>query len=235
MLLWTKHNRMKKHKGIIFDYDGTVMDTQTPVHANAEAQVLSRYGVIVTPESISKRFAGIPTVKVFETLAPEENPEQLVAEKWELVRTIISTERIRPISGMHNLFEHIYQLKLPMIIATASPRWYIEAMMSKSLAQDGAPDALLEKYFGKNYVSAEEVAKPKPGPDVFLKAAEIIGIPARECLVVGDGCSDVMGATSAGMDVVYLSNSTKAFASMKNVSVFTDGAHIYEYLKRILN
>lgn len=227
---------MKKHKGIIFDYDGTVMDTQTPVHANAEAQVLSRYGIIVTPESISKRFAGIPTVKVFETLAPGENPEHLVAEKWELVRTIISTERIRPISGMHDLLEHIYQLKLPMIIATASPRWYIEGMMSKSLAEDGVhDDALLKKYFGTNYVSAEEVANPKPAPDVFLKAAEIIGIPARECLVIGDGRSDVMGATSAGMDVVYLSNSTKSFASMKNVSVFTDGIHIYEYLKRILN
>jgi beta-phosphoglucomutase-like phosphatase (HAD superfamily) len=221
-----------KYTGIIFDYDGTIMDTQTPVHATAEAQVLKKFGINVSAESISQQFAGIPTVQVFQTLAPHVDSEELVNQKWSIVRRIITTQTIRPISGMYQLLEYLYEREIPLVIATASPRWYIEIMMNHSLSVD-TKEATLRKYFGDNYISAEEVNNPKPAPDVFFKAAEKINQPYSKCLVVGDGHSDVIGGTAAGMDVVYLGRKTKSLASLVSVSVFSEGDHVCQYIKKL--
>lgn len=218
------------YRGIIFDFDGTLMDTQTPVHARAEAHVLSTYGIMVDPEEISQRFAGIPTVEVFRTLAPKQNPEQLVIEKWEQVKKIISTQKITPIEGMYELLELFFAMQKPFTIATASPRWYIDAMMSHSIDPTGHEQGILNKYFVGHYVSADDVARPKPAPDVFLRAAELIHTDPADCLVIGDGHSDVLGGLAAGMNVFHLSKVALPNLPVDRVATFSNGRLLYEHI-----
>jgi len=66
----------------------------------------------------------------------------------------------------------------------------------------------LKHYFGENYVSAEQCSRPKPDPDVFLKAKEMVELekgPVEQWIAVGDGESDVKAGLAADMTVIYLS------------------------------
>ena len=76
-------SRTRKYDAVICDLDGTLLNTQNSVHAMAECQVLAECGIKVVPESISQRFAGIPTEKVFQEMAPGHEPQVLLKKKWE--------------------------------------------------------------------------------------------------------------------------------------------------------
>jgi HAD superfamily hydrolase (TIGR01549 family) len=204
----------KPHKMIttfIFDLDGCLLDTQTSFHATAECMVLESYGVFIKPEEISSRFAGIPTRKVFETLLKEHGTSlsesdltNLLEIKWEIIRRIID-ECDFPSSmnllGTIPLFLKSTGAKLG--IASASPRWYIEACCTKVTVDIGIYENLLSVF--DVYVSAEEAERPKPFPDVFLECANRLNSEPHECIVIGDGESDLLGGLAAGMKTIFIS------------------------------
>ncbi len=64
---------MKKRLAIIFDLDGTLIDTEI-IHAEAETRLLNDLGVKTTPEEISRRYAGIPTEVYIEKIANYSSP-----------------------------------------------------------------------------------------------------------------------------------------------------------------
>lgn len=81
-----------------------------------------------------------------------------------------------------------------LALATSNNWWLVE---------DELEDLSLQKYFNAT-VTREEVANPKPAPDIFWKAAEKLGIPERECVVVEDSKAGVEAAKEAGMKVVVV-------------------------------
>jgi beta-phosphoglucomutase-like phosphatase (HAD superfamily) len=218
--------KLSKYKAVIFDLDGTLFDTQTPIHATIECSILKKYGIILKPEEISKRFAGMPTKKVFQELAPLENPDILFKEKWDLVRDILCNTSPEPIKGMFDLLSFLKENKIKVSIASASPRWYIEILLNKKISEN----VLLENFFQKNYISAEEVKNPKPFPDVFLESAFRLGVDSEKCLVIGDGKSDVFGGVSAGMDVLFLGDSDEEIEQCENVISFSESRELVSFL-----
>jgi len=112
--------------GYVFDLDGTLVDTQTPFHAAAECNVLFNNGISIRPEEISERFAGIPTRQVFKELAPHLDPEVMVAEKWREMDDLLRLNELRILdSGIADILEMLQERKVPMAIASASPRSWI--------------------------------------------------------------------------------------------------------------
>lgn len=60
----------------------------------------------------------------------------------------------------------------------------------------------LSKYFGENLFSAEQVANPKPSPDLFLHAAKTMGFSSKDCLVIEDSPTGIQAAKAASMKVI---------------------------------
>jgi beta-phosphoglucomutase-like phosphatase (HAD superfamily) len=222
------------YEGVLWDLDGMLVDTQTPVHAAAEVAVLAEYGVIVDPEFISKEYAGRSTIEVFKILAPHLDPVMLYEKKWALIRKQLDEGSVDPIPKMFETVKLLAEKKIPQCIASASPRWYIYTIMKKTFGSDSDGVHTMKEYFGLYYVSAEEVNRPKPAPDVFQKAAEVIGCNPKKCLVLGDGYSDVVGGLSAGASVIYFGKSQDRVNQHRNVLTFKHSEDIYRYIKTLL-
>jgi beta-phosphoglucomutase-like phosphatase (HAD superfamily) len=235
-----KYNpKHSSYEGYIFDLDGTIFDTQTPVHAQAEAAVLMARDIIIDPSAISKKYAGRSTREVFKELAPDCDPDQLVKEKWEMIRKWLQENNPEPLEHIIDLIVHLKLKGIPIAIASASPGWYIEALLNKpintlviELRKKGSP-TLLREIFGEVYISAEDVPNPKPAPDVFLAAAKLTGVNPKDCLVIGDGKSDVHGGIAAGMNVLFLGEEDDEIRSLPKVKAFSDDKALYDYLVEV--
>ena len=235
----------EKDIGFLFDMDGFLFNTQTSFHAKAESIVCSEHNVIVLPEEISKRFAGISTKQVFTELVPGCNPEELNSRKWDIMREMLETEQLELLSGIAFMCHTLHARNMPFAIASASPRWWIEKCLSKQVSfsssvfsAEYSPDAkTLGYYFNTRYVSAEECDKGKPAPDVFLKAKKLLEDetgPRSRWIVAGDGRSDVYAGIAAGMEVIYLAGDDSLFNAHTKVTSWRTSEMVVKQVLRLI-
>ncbi len=178
-------------KGLIFDCDGTIADTM-PAHYVAWREVMGRYGI----EFGEDRFyalGGVPTVDIVALLSREQNVEVDVEavskEKEEAFHEFLhEVGVVAPVVGIAER----YRGEKPMAVATGTERWSALRVLNHLEIFDWF-DAL---------VCSEEVARPKPAPDVFLEAAKRIGVAAEDCVVFEDTDLGLEGGREAGMRVV---------------------------------
>ena len=178
-------------KGLVFDLDGTIADTM-PAHYKAWVAALGRHGVEF-PEALFYEFGGIPTAQIIEILNQRHNHNMPVHEtahyKEELFEQ--SVHAVRPIEPVVAVIEQFHG-KLPLAVATGGWR----SIATKTLTTLG----LLEKFDA--LVTADDVRRGKPAPDVFLEAARRINVDPALCLAFEDANLGVESATAAGMTVI---------------------------------
>jgi beta-phosphoglucomutase-like phosphatase (HAD superfamily) len=216
-----------KEIGYVFNLDGTLVDTQTPFHATAECKVLSNHGVSIHPEEISERFDGVSTRAVFKELAPEQNPDVLMVEKWREMEALLNTQELNILDpDIGYILSLLDNRKIPVAIASASPRSWIEKCIKQETLNvgpklTGRKIHNLRGFFGTKYVSAQDCARPKPYPDVLLKAKQMLEAKygsARQWVAVGDGESDVKAGLAADMSVIFLSKKNAGYDQHEKVS-----------------
>ncbi|MGW6706459.1 HAD family hydrolase [Streptomyces sp. NPDC054956] len=179
---------------VIFDLDGTLVDSE-PNYYESGRRTLERHGVPDFTWEQHSRYIGIGTLETLEILRDahgiEAPVEQLLAEQnaayLELART--QTEAY---PEMRRFVERLHADGIPMAVASGSSLEAIDAV----LAGTGL-DALLT-----TVVSAEEVERGKPAPDVFLEAARRLGSEPADCVVVEDAAPGALAAHAAGMGCV---------------------------------
>jgi beta-phosphoglucomutase family hydrolase len=179
---------------VLFDLDGTLVDSE-PNYFEAGRRTLAGYGATGFDWERHTDFIGIGTRETLEALRAEyaiDAPlEELLAAKnghyLELARA-----GTRVFAGMRRFVEWLHAEGVPMAVASGSSRATIGAV----LAGTG-----LAGYFPV-LVSAEEVARGKPEPDVFLEAARRLGSAPADCVVVEDAPPGAAAAHAAGMRCV---------------------------------
>ncbi|MFJ3922972.1 HAD family hydrolase [Streptomyces sp. NPDC090022] len=177
---------------VIFDLDGTLVDSE-PNYYESGRRTLERHGVPDFTWEQHSAFIGIGTRETLGILRERYGIPaplaQLLAEQnaayLELART--GTEAY---PQMRTFAERLHGEGVPMAVASGSSREAIDAV----LAGTGL-DTLLT-----TAVSAEEVARGKPAPDVFLEAARRLGADPADCVVVEDAAPGVRAAHAAGME-----------------------------------
>lgn len=175
-------------RGIIFDLDGTLIDSM-PVHKLAWKEICATQGFEFT-DDIFYKYAGVPSEQIFEIINEEHgtnfDPYEDSKLKEKAYRKRIAM--IKPINEVIEIVKTYYN-KLPMSIGTGSPR---------TLAWEALKSVGLDHYFDI-LVSKQDVENGKPAPDTFLKCASLMNVKPEYCQVFEDGEPGLEAAKAAGM------------------------------------
>ncbi len=184
-------------KAIIFDMDGVISDTEV-LQETVEASFLEKEGIFLTPEQISKRFAGCTSEEMFETLfkeyeIPSSEIPHVLKDKW--MKTFqVARKNLRPIPGSIELIEKCRQSGLKLGVASSSTAAFVNFVLTH---------LQVRKNF-EQVVSADEVIHGKPSPDIFLLCAKKLGVKPFECVVIEDAVNGMLAAKKAGMNCIGL-------------------------------
>ena len=181
-------------KAVIFDWDGTLADTRKAVVQSFQ-KVLTEAGCRVSDEFIARRM-GIGTKKTIIEAFREcrmrlhvSTLEKLADEKVRIQAGL--ADIVSLFGGVTELLEAL-QGKTKIVLATMSGRKVVDKLL---------PAKRITKYFDV-VVSADEVANPKPDPEVFLVAAKKLGVAPEDCVVVEDSVFGVRAAKAANMKCI---------------------------------
>jgi RimJ/RimL family protein N-acetyltransferase len=115
--------------------------------------------------------------------------------------------------------KNLYENGLSLMIASSSPASSIEEVM----------DTLKIKQYFKGYISGMQVSNPKPAPDIFLAAAEKLGLKPEECIVIEDSANGVNAADSAGMISIGFVNPNSGPQDLRKAAVLVEGFEEVDY------
>ncbi|RDE94886.1 beta-phosphoglucomutase family hydrolase [Aggregatibacter aphrophilus] len=182
---------INQYDGLIFDMDGTVIDTM-PSHAKAWEMVGQHFGYPFNGNLLYE-MGGAPVKTIaLEMMKRHAMPLDQLNNVIELKREygkelIMKHATLLPAA---NVVRSFYSKK-PLALGTGSHRAMTEILLDKFD---------FEKYFSA-IVTAEDIQNHKPAPDTFLRCAELIKVKPQRCLVFEDGDLGIQAGLRAGMDV----------------------------------
>lgn len=181
---------------VIFDMDGLLLDSErvalaTVALAAAELGVPWRYEVGLALVGLNSKDG--PAV-IRRHLGDDYPTAELYEAFGRLYELAIAEGRIPLKGGVTELFDVLDGMALGRVVATSTRRSRAEPKL--------AAVGLLARVHGM--VCGDEVACGKPAPDIFLAAAECLGVPVANCLVLEDSNAGVRGALAAGARVVMV-------------------------------
>ena len=195
-------------KAVIFDLDGVLIDSE-PLHCKADTQLLRELGAD-PPANYFDRFTGWTDAAMWEAIKSDyhltKSIDQLMKMQVPIKLNLLQEGAYKAIPGIVELLEEINTVRIPIAIASSSPRKFIEAAVKK---------IGIEQYF-KILVSGEEIERSKPEPDIFLKAATLLNVSPSECLVVEDSKSGTIAAKKAGMKCIGYQNVNSGNQDLSN-------------------
>ena len=184
-------NLVQNSKAIIFDCDGTLVDSM-PVHYVAWHETMNRYGISF-PEDRFYSLGGVPSDRIIEILASEQGLKlDAVSVAHEKEQAFLDKiELLVPIEAVVEIVRQNRGVK-PIAVASGGFLPVILRQLQQMAMHDWF-DAI---------VTAEDTSKHKPEPDVFLEAARRLGTAAEHCVVFEDADLGVEAARRAGMHCI---------------------------------
>jgi HAD superfamily hydrolase (TIGR01509 family) len=175
---------------VLFDSDGLLLDTEI-LWTRAEIVLFKRFGVTFTMEH-KRELVGtsgpVTEAKVARMLGQPGQGAALMAEMHELVME----EALQGVEPMPGAVELLDRLEVPVGVASNSPRLFVERALEA---------AGLRERFGC-VLSADDVAHPKPAPDLYVALARGLGADPLACVALEDSPTGVAAARAAGAFVI---------------------------------
>ncbi len=184
----------RRPRGFIFDLDGTLVANMA-LHEEAFARFTARHGLPRLTTEMRARLDGKRNRDIFPILFEQalsaEDLGRYAEEKESLYREL-SRGKLSPVPGLTRLLDALERRGLPAALATSAPLENV----THTLGELGLADRLTR------IVRSDTLPRGKPFPDVFLAAAEMIGIPPADCIAFEDAPAGVRAARAAGMSCV---------------------------------
>lgn len=206
---------------VIFDCDGVLVDSEYLANT-LFASICRDLGFSISDEEAMEQFPG-SRFSTCVQYVEAKNGRAVPADILPLFRrqcTEVFAARLLPIDGMAEVLNGIQR---PKVVASNGPKdKMVENLITCKLIQYFQPDHIFSAY---------DINKWKPEPDLFITAADYMGVSPDECLVIEDSTPGIQAAIAAGMKVVGFTH------SMKNKKLFPLGVplihqphELYTYL-----
>jgi len=187
---------------ILFDFDGILVDTEWAIY-EAWLETFRQHGQDL-PLSLYTRCIGSD----FDAWSPKLHLEDLTKLNFDWlemdetrqiqIRTALSKEG--PIEGVVEVLKYLENQGIPMAVVSSSSHSWVDGWLEK---------LDLAKFFDE-VICKGDAPRIKPAPDLFLAAAEKLGVVPSECLVVEDSLNGLIAAKDAGMQVWVVPNRVTA-------------------------
>ena len=178
-------------KNIIFDFDGVLVDSEILV-AKAFAKYMNNFGVTVDEKEFAS-FAGKKTTQVIDILSKKysiTDQQKFFTDIMEIASNIYKKE----LTTVRGAYDFVNNQKLDL---------YIGSNSMKDRIIDGLKRVGLSNYFTADQIySFDMVDKPKPDPDIYLKAIDDNNLIKNQTIIIEDSEVGVMAGVSAGVKVI---------------------------------
>ena len=192
---------MSLARAVLWDMDGTLIDSEG-FHWISWRDTMANEGVAITHEQFLSSFGQrndsiIP--RWLGAAATPERIERIADAKEELYRHLVRKNGISPLPGVACWVRRLHEHGWLQAIASSAPRANINVIL----------EALAAAHYFQAIVSAEDVRRGKPDPEVYLTAASRVGASPERCIVVEDAVAGIEGARRAGMSSIGVSRNGK--------------------------
>ena len=189
---------MGASRAVLWDMDGTLIDSED-FHWISWRDTLAQEGIAITHEQFLSTF-GTRNDSILRqwlgSAATSELMERIANAKEDLYRDLIRRNGISALPGVAHWVRRLHQEGWLQAVASAAPRANIIAVL----------EALSATHIFQGIVSAEDVRRGKPDPEVYLAAASRVSVSPDRCIVVEDAVAGIEGARSAGMRSIGVSH-----------------------------
>ena len=187
---------------VIFDKDGVITDNNS-YHFDAWQVFFQKYNVSVPAEDFHARVFGKTNqeilVELFEGPLTDQQLEDWAEEKEAMFREIYK-EHFVLTPGLPAFLEELYIAKIPAAVATNAPQSNLDFTL----------DTGKIRHVFQVTITPKAVALPKPAPDIYIKAAELLGAAPNQCVVFEDSFTGIDAALAAGCNVIGVASTYPA-------------------------
>ncbi len=180
-------------EALIFDFDGLIVDTESTV-LQSWAEVYAEFGHELPMDDWIRSIGADYGPETFDPCA---DLEARVGQRldWETIqarryaREIALANRQPPLPGVIALLDDARRHGLRLAVASSSSHRWVDGHLQRL--------GLFDRF--NAVVCADDVARAKPAPDLFLKAVDLLGVPPRSVVVLEDSANGVIAARAAGL------------------------------------
>ena len=211
-------------RAVVFDLDGLMFNTEE-LYVEVGTELLRRRGYEFAPELLDQmmgRPSRVALQIMIDTHTLQATVEELLAETDELFPEILR-QRLAPMPGLVDLLDALEQKRIPKGIATSSRRAFVERVLAKFNFEPRFSPIL----------TSEDIVEGKPHPEIYLKAAQRLGIEPGRMLVLEDSQNGCRSAVAAGAITVAVPSGHSRrhdFSGAALVAESLADARVYELL-----
>ena len=199
-------------KALIFDFDGLILDTETP-EFDILQEIYAEFDKELSVEKWGQIIGGSGAV----TFDPVADLEHLIARKisrqplldrWkDKSDALIASKPILP--GVMDILNEAQQRGLRLAIASSSPHEWVDAHLQRL--------GILDRF--EHIVCSDDVTRTKPSPELFLLALSKLNLRAEQVVIFEDSPNGVQAANAAGVPVVSVPNPITSLLSFPDASL----------------
>ncbi|MFS1513110.1 HAD-IA family hydrolase [Chengkuizengella sp. SCS-71B] len=184
-------------KAIVFDFDGTILDTETPWF-DVYLETYKEYGVDL-PIEVWSQVIGTDGVHILYDYLLENATKEVDLQEVRVItskkhKEVMEKKELRP--GVEEYFKEAKEMGLKLAIASSSSREWVEYFLNKFN---------IKQYF-EIFKTSDDVENVKPDPALYLEAIKGLGISANEAIAIEDSPKGAQAAKAAGLHCVTIPN-----------------------------
>lgn len=201
-------------RAVLFDMDGVLLDSE-PLHVKINSGIYRELGIVVDDMLVSEFVGRTSTdrwTRIINKFNLKNTADELSDRQWSRLIEELESSGIGPSAGLYVLLAFLREAGIRSAIASASRGVFVEAVIDYLNLRDDMEGS----------ATGDEVMNCKPAPDIFLLAAEKLGVAPSDCMVIEDSSAGVAAGKAAGMYVVGYFNPTSPGQDLSMADVAVD-------------